>query len=280
MSIPPEPIIRGALRWLELIPTAGVQRARTLFATSQEYSDLTPTQYAEALEWGQRSGLFTSRTAAAAPDQLLEEIIVAGAPSWLPDADVLVQDTAEIPEDVLSAAETLGVSPIGTLACIRRAWGKVDTEIRRAIGDQGEAEILRHLRPRSGVAVDHVASWSDAHGYDIAVIDASAVCHLEVKATTRANRLTLYLSRNEFETMRSDSSWQLSMVILNEARCLARVYSVDREWIRSCTPIDAAQGGRWESARLDVPPTACEPGIPALAPFLADAASPLLTGKT
>lgn len=279
MSIPPEPIVRGAQRWLELAPTAGVQRTRTLFATSREYADLTPTQYEEALEWAQQSGLLASAEDAPGPERLLEEIIVVGAPSWLADADILIQDSTEIPEDALSAAEALGISPNNTLACIRRAWGKIDTQIRREIGDQGEREVLRHLRTRTGATVDHVASWSDAHGYDIAVGNSSLVCHLEVKATTRVNRLAFYLSRNEFETMLSDSSWQLSVVILNEARQLVRVHSVDRQWIRSCAPNDSAQGARWESARFDVPPAACEAGIPALAPFLVDSASPLLTGS-
>lgn len=279
MSIPPEPIVRGAQRWLELIPTAGLQRARSLLATSQEYADLTPTQYGEALDWVQRSGLLAAESAAISPEHLLEEIIVAGSPSWLPDADILIQDGAEIPEDALSAAESLGLGPLDALACIRRAWGKVDTEIRREIGDQGELEILRHLNPRAGVTVDHVAVWSDAHGYDIAVMDGSLVCHLEVKATTRSNRLTLHLSRNEYETMRSDSWWQLAIVVLGETRRLARVYSVDREWVRSCAPIDTARGGRWEAARFDVPPAACEPGIRALAPFMVSATSPLLAGQ-
>lgn len=278
MSIPPEPIVRGVRRWLDLIPTAGVRRARTLFATSREYADLTPTQYAEALAWVEQFGLLASGSETVAPEHLLERILVAGAPSWLPDADVLVQDSAEIPEDALSAAEALGVSPVGALACIRRAWGKVDTEIRREIGDQGEREILRHLSVRPGVMVDHVASWSDAHGYDIAVREATLTCHLEVKATTRINRLTVHLSRNEFETMRSDASWQLAIVILDKARHMARVYSVDGGWIRSCAPTDVAQAGRWESARFDIPPLACEAGIPALAPFLVDSASPLLVG--
>lgn len=279
MSIPPEPIVRGALRWLELAPTAGLQRARILLATSTEYADLTPTQYAEALDWVQGAGLLSNRKAHVSPEYLLEQIIFASAPSWLPDADVLVQETTEIPEDVLPTAEALGVTPIETLACIRRAWGKVDTEIRREIGDRGELEVLRYLDARPGVEVDHVASWSDAHGYDIAVTAASTVCHLEVKATSRANRLALHLSRNEFETMRSDCSWQLAIVTLDEARRLARVYSVEREWIRACAPLDAAPGGRWESARFDVPPTACQQGIPTLAPFLADPKSPLLTGR-
>ncbi|WP_424022806.1 protein NO VEIN domain-containing protein [Microbacterium sp.] len=279
MSIPPDPIVTGALRWLELVPTAGVQRARALFSTSRDYADLTPTQYAESWQWVQQSGLLGSATTPDTPERLLEAIIVIGAPSWFPDADVLIQDSAEIPDDALSAAAALGVSPLDTLRCIRRAWGKVDTEIRREVGNRGEHEVLRHLVTRPQVTVDHVASWSDAHGYDIAVFDPALACHLEVKATTRQHRLTLYLSRNEFETMRTDASWQLAAVVLDARLQLSRIYSVARDWIVSCAPADIAHGARWESARFEVPPAACESGIRALAPFLQDPASPLLTGR-
>jgi hypothetical protein len=215
----------------------------------------------------------------ASPETLLEAIIVGAAPSWLPDADVLIQDDTEVPEDVLSAAHALRVAPSAALQCIRRAWGKVDTQLRREIGDIGEREVLRNLDIRDGVTVDHVASWSDVHGYDIAVADGSEFCHLEVKATTRENRLTIFLSRNEFETMRADAGWQLVVVVLGDERRLSRVYCVVRDWVRRNAPVDGASGGRWEAARLEVPVAACEPGIPALGPFITNERSPLLTGR-
>lgn len=283
MSIPPETIVRGAQRWLQLIPVSGVNRARALLSTAREYADLTPTQYAESLEWVQRTKLLGPESKAtqiaAAPERLLEAIILGGSPAWLQDADILIQDTAEIPDDALSAGEALGVSPSATLACIRRAWGKVDIAARERVGAAGEAEILRHLDTlAAGVTVDHVASWSDAHGYDIAVAKSNRECHLEVKATTRENRLTLHLSRNEYETMRLDTAWQLVIVVLDQTLQLARVYSVMREWVDSCAPIDVVVGARWDSARFDVPASACTLGIAALSPFLRDQGSPLLVG--
>lgn len=227
----------------------------------------------------ERAGLLEAAPLARTPDILFEAVILGGAPPWLPDADLLVQDPAEIPEDALSAAEALGVGPTAALACIHRAWGKVDTESRREVGDAGELEVLRHLSTRPGVTVDHVAGWSDAFGYDIAVLDGFRSCHLEVKATTRENRLSLYLSRNEFETMRADPSWSLAMVVLNRARQLAKVYSIDRAWIQMAAPADTPGGGRWSSARFDIPEGASSPGIPALAPFIDSQSSPLLTGS-
>jgi hypothetical protein len=283
MSIPPEPIIRGAQRWLQLIPVAGIQRARALLATAREFADLTPTQYAESLEWIHEANLLGSGSeaseVAADPLRLLEAVIIGGTPSWLRDADVLIQNVAEIPDDAFVAANALGVSPSNTLACIRRAWGRVDTELRQRIGDQGEREVLSRLDTVPGVTIDHVASWSDAHGYDIAVASAQGRCHLEVKATTRANRLTFHLSRNEYETMKTDPDWQLVIVVLDHALRLSLIFSVMKKWLDSCAPIDTAIAARWDSARFEAPPAICEPGVPMLAPFLSDQTSPLLIGR-
>ncbi|WP_398433923.1 protein NO VEIN domain-containing protein [Sinomonas atrocyanea] len=152
--------------------------------------------------------------------------------------------------------------------------------MRRYVGERGEEEILRYLITLPGVQIDHVASWSDAYGYDIAVLGAMRECHLEVKSTTRANRLTLHLSRNEFETMKADEAWHLVAVVLDQELRLARVYAIARDWIQSCAPADTALGARWDSAKFDVPQAACTPGIPALAPFLSCEDSPLLVGRT
>lgn len=282
MPIPPEPIIKAARRWLEHLPAEGLKRARSLLTNAREYADLTPTQYAEALSWIQATNLVGADGKLNAldvpPDRLLEAIIIAGSPPWLADADLLINNAAEVPDDAMGAASGLGLSPDEALVVIERARSKVDLEARRLVGDSGEREVLRLLTPLSGVVVDHVASWSDAHGYDVSVTGSGTACHLEVKSTTRSNRRTIYLSRNEFETMRRDPAWVLAIVILDSELALSRIFQVSGAWVLDRAPKDTAPGARWESVRLDVPAAECIPGVSALLPLTADPHSPLLTG--
>ena len=48
------------------------------------------------------------------------------------------------------------------------SWGKVDTAARERVGAAGEAALVALLRERTDGRVDHVSTWSDGFGYDIA----------------------------------------------------------------------------------------------------------------
>ncbi|GAA4687305.1 hypothetical protein GCM10025780_37750 [Frondihabitans cladoniiphilus] len=266
------------------LPSAGVPRTRALLAGLSQYSDLTPTQYEESLSWLQRSQLFDlggrQTRLVTNSEQLLEATLLLDSPAWFADADVLIQDETELPEDVLAAGKALGLDEVTTYSVIRRVWGKVDTELRRQIGDAGEEALLELLRQSVSARVDHVAAESDGYGYDISVTTDDFQCHLEVKATTRLNRSTFHLSRNEFETMKRDADWCLVLVTLDrDLKLIGPIRAISRPWIQRTAPTDTSWESKWEAARFNVPSEEQIPGIQQLRVVIGDASSPLITGR-
>ncbi|MEU4572556.1 DUF3883 domain-containing protein [Nonomuraea sp. NPDC023979] len=254
-----------------------MKHTRALFASHSAYSDITPTQYAGALDWLQACGLVTEEGRVAGPPgpRSVMEAALRDA-LWLPDADLLVPGLVELPEDALRASQVLGLEPEDALAAVRHAWGKVDTETRSRVGSAGEQALVELLRAATDVPVHHVAAISDGYGYDIAVGDV----HIEVKSTTRRGRLTIYLSRNEYETMRRDPAWVLTLVRLDRELRPVSVATVDNGWIETAVPTDRSERGRWEAARFDVPGEAIRSGLPSVGPLLRVQGHGLLSDAT
>lgn len=279
MPVPPEPVLRAAVRWLEMLPASGTSRVRALLTTHSDFSDITPTQYESAYTWICETGLVDDlRGGEPAARRVFENAVARSGAPWLRDADLLVRGPDELPDDVLRAAQALRVSEADAYAQIRTAWGKVDTAERSRVGLAGELALVRLLSASVEGQVDHVATRSDGHGYDIAVSTGQVSAHLEVKSTTRRGRLTVYLSRNEFETMVRDPSWALVALRLDQDMEPQALATVPSQWITSQVPGDRSAHGRWESCRLDVPPDLPVPGIPSIAPLLAEGSSGVLTG--
>ncbi len=165
-----------------------------------------------------------------------------------------------MPEDGSSAAEALGIEPVEALAILRSCWGKVDTTERAKFGAVGECALVSLLESVSDFEVRHVAAESDGYGYDIDAAVLDMAMHIEVKTTTRRGRLSIFLSRNEFETMRRDPDWLLVSLRVDDALNPIATATIDRDWIAEAVPEDRP-GGRWESTRFDVPPHALTPGV-------------------
>lgn len=268
--LPSEPVLVAAGRWIRQLEHSGIARAQAVFGAHLEFLDLTPTQYGTALGWLRDLGLVTEEgrlagSSALTRFKLLEAAVLEAEPLWLRDADQLVATAAEVPDQLLAYGAALGLAPHEILAVTRSASGKVDTAARAAIGAAGEAALVRILRTVPGLMVEHVAEYADGLGYDIAVNGRALRLHLEVKATTRRGRLTVYLSRNEFEVMRHDSCWRLVVLHLDSAHQATAVGTVDSSWIASQSPSDTSPHARWESMRLDIPPGVAHPGLPDLA---------------
>ncbi|MEU6488476.1 DUF3883 domain-containing protein [Streptomyces sp. NPDC046887] len=277
--MPPDPVLRAAVRWLERLPTSGAARLCALFATHHDFSDITPTQYDAAYAWLQSTGLLNEgRSSVAVPRRVFDAAIAHSGAPWLPDADMLVRSPDELPDDVLRAASSLGLDEAEAFSHLRAVWGRVDARERERIGAAGEQALVGLLAASTDARVEHVAAWSDGFGYDIAVCSSRYPSRLEVKTTTRRRRLTVYLSRNEYETMRHDPCWELVALRLTADLQPEAVCTVLREWVASQVPADRARQGRWEACRLDVPPDAIVPGIPRLSPVLHEGCSPLLNG--
>ncbi|MFE2639973.1 protein NO VEIN domain-containing protein [Streptomyces scopuliridis] len=221
---------RAAVRWLTHLRVADVRRARVLFTHHPRYADLTPVQYAEGLAWLRRTGLVTA----------------AGRPV----VDISGSELAELSDESFAS-----VIP-GVL------WSRAAEEARAQIGAAGEQALLRLLRGSGVPSVRHVAEISDAYGYDIsAELTATQAIHLEVKSTTDPTRLQVNFTRHECEVMRTDTEWIMAAVLVGAEGKALSVATVRREWLLSVVPGDRSKDGRWQSARLAVPPEALTPGL-------------------
>ena len=266
MRLPPEPVLVAARRWLEALPTSGgISRAQSLFTNHPGYADLTPTQYATALTWLDDVGLLEGGGADLPPARrVLAAIFEKAPPAWVRDADELVRSPDELPSDIVSAGDSLGLDAEAVYQQLVGSWRKVDTTARAAIGAAGEAALVRLLEAAPGVRVEHVAAWSDGFGYDIAVWHEQSSAHLEVKSSNRSGRFTAYLSRHEYSVMCRDERWVLTVVRLGEDMCIAGVGSVPRSWVAANVPADAGPYGSWAAVKLDIPPHIVVDGIPQL----------------
>jgi hypothetical protein len=266
MRLPPEPVLVAAKRWLELLPTSGgIPRAQTLLTTHTQYSDLTPTQYATALTLLRDLELLENvDSPVPAASRLFGAIFEKAPPPWVQDADLLVQSPDELPSDITSAGETLGLGSDGMYAQLVGSWGKVDTSARERVGAAGEAALVALLTAIPGGEVDHVALSSDGYGYDIAFTRNGEEAHLEVKSTSRRSRFTAYLSRHEYGVMVRDESWVLVTVRLGEELDIVAVGCVPKEWIAANVPRDDGTFGSWATVKLEVPEEVVTSGIPQL----------------
>jgi hypothetical protein len=278
MPVPPDPVLRAAVRWLERLPLSSPARCRALFTAHSEFSDITPTQYEAAVNWLHTTGLLDDLHSSVPAQRRVFTVAVADSGTvWFPDADILIRGPGELPEDALRAAEVLGLDDSEAYAQIAAAWGKVDVAERERIGAAGELALIELLTTAVDARVEHVAAVSDGYGYDIAVHNGQNSIHIEAKTTLRRGRLAVYLSRNEYETMRRDPAWQLVTIRLTSGLEPAAIATVPRAWIAAEVPEDHGSYGRWESCRLDVPTHVPHFGIPALGPVLMADAPTLLT---
>lgn len=267
------------MRWLDRLPASGAARARALFTSHDDFSDITPTQYEAAYAWIRDTGLLDDMHSTIPAHRRVFDAAVAHSEAlWLPDADLLVRAPDELPDDLLRAAACLGLSEREAFAQLGAVQGKIDTRERLRVGAAGELALVELLTTSTQARVEHVATWSDGFGYDIAVHAAQHAAHLEAKTTTRRRRLAIYLSRHEYETMRCDPHWELVAIRLTAELKPEAVATVPKDWIATQVPVDQGAHGRWESCRLEVPPDLPVPGIPRVARLLAPSSSELLNG--
>ncbi|MGW6138108.1 DUF3883 domain-containing protein [Streptomyces sp. NPDC055140] len=267
-SLPPKPLLVGALRWLVHLQRSSVEQVWRMFLSHPGLRDLTPTQYGAALDWLRRESILLGAESKPVPmsDRLaglavLRAAVASVEPAWLRDADRTIRAPQDLPLDVASTAEALGVSALDAVRVIKAVWGKVDTHARAELGAAGEQRLVELLVDALDARVLQVSEASDGFGYDISVQGGGSALHIEVKSTNRRGRLAIYLSRNEYEVMCTDHAWQLVAVLLDAAGRIAGVGTVNREWITGSVPVDGSVHGRWESTRLEVPSAAVSPGI-------------------
>ncbi len=273
-ALPPESVIRAACRWLRLLKTSTCAQAWAFVRADSSYTDLTQTQYATALEWLTLMGLVHEKSGdvvlparlAGWPPHQIHQLLLARAlelsvPAWLPDADVLVTDDSEIPQDVAILADELGLAEMVVLSTIREVHGRIDLEHRAAVGRAGELALVGLLESQWPGSTTHVALSDDGFGYDVAFRPEATEWHLEVKSTTRRGRLVLHLSRHEYEVSLRDPNWCLLAIGLSSEQSLGAIATIDHVRLHDRAPTDTHPAASWESVRHQVQPTDLRPGL-------------------
>lgn len=276
-ALPPDAVVHAAARWLRLLGTSTIGQAWTLLRSDSSYTDLTQTQYAEALEWLEVIGVLDGRSADCSlpkdlidrPSDQLNEVVFSRAieladPSWLADSDVLVPDTSQIPLDAASLAAGLGLTDRGALLAIRQVHGRLDLELRARIGRAGELALVSLLEAQWPGSTLHVALSDDGLGYDVILFLGGHEWHLEVKSTNKLGRLVIHLSRNEHEVALLDPSWRLVVVGLAADLSPGAVATVDHPVLGQRAPKDSHPGSLWESVRHQISQQDLKPGLPFL----------------
>jgi hypothetical protein len=263
-----------------MVPASGgIPRAQSLLTSHRKYSDLSPTQYATAFAWLRDMGLLSFPGSGAPPaNRILGAIFENAAPTWFQDADELVRSPDDLPSDMVSAGQALGVGRGEVYEQLVSSWGKVDTAVREQIGAAGEVALVKMLRDATDGRVDHVSTWSDGFGYDIAFTQDPVAAHLEVKSTTRAGRFTAYLSRHECEVMLRDRHWVLVAVRLNSSLEVVGVGTVPKDWIAANVPHDSTPSVSWASCKVEVPSAVIEDHVLQLGADAAGALPPWSAG--
>ncbi|MGU3585320.1 protein NO VEIN domain-containing protein [Rhodococcus sp. C26F] len=237
-----------------------------MFVSHSDFSDIAPMQYDQGYEWLREVGLLgKGDPASPAAHRIFDAAVLHGQPFWLRDADDLIGSPDDLPEDATQAARTLNIDAEEAFSRISSIWRKVDTEERARIGSAGEAALLELLRSTTSARIEHVAAWSDAHGYDISATAPEYELHLEVKSTNRRGRTQFFLSRNEYEVMRRDPRWRLVSVRLDEELKIINIGVVSNSFIKATAPLDHNPLARWDSVRLIVPDVQIEEGLQELA---------------
>lgn len=254
--------MKASLRWLQLLQTSTVDQAAATLRANAAYIDLTMTQYSSGLELLTSLGLLdkgpsgvvalTSAVSCLPAEHvgkvLLERLLEVTSPAWLRDADVLIRDSDEIPDDAMETADALNLGPEITYSAIQTVHGHIDLEQREEVGLAGEQALMQMLERRWPGSTSHVAKISDGFGYDVLFRHAEQEWHLEVKSTTRRGRLVIFLSRNEYEVSLRDPRWRLVIVGLGPSMQLNGVATVKGEVFLRRSPVDSSKESRWQSA--------------------------------
>ena len=274
-TLPAENIMRAAARWLGLLRASTLGQASSIIHADATYTDLTQTQYASGLEWlrsielledDRHGGLGLSPSIKGLPDRqlnqlLFERTLERSMPAWLPDADFLVPDPGEVPQDAASLAEVLGLSEQASFLAIRNVHGHIDLAERARVGLAGERALIEFLECQWPGSTTHIAEANDGFGYDVLFRHGKENWHLEVKTTTRRGRLVVFLSRHEHEVSRLDPYWRLVVVGLDDQLRLGAVATVRQNELMGRVPRDTCTDTKWQSISHELAASDLQSGL-------------------
>lgn len=286
--LPPETVIRAAARWVWILNRSTIAQAWGLVGADASYADTTQTQYGAALDWLSSIELLVKGPAgpelapaakglspAEAHGLIFERSLERAAPAWLLDADILVPDSGELPQDAIRLAQTLGLDDDTAFLRARQVYGRIDLAERSRVGLCGETALVALLESRWPGSTNHVAKTNDGFGYDVAFNCGGTDWHLEIKSTTRRGRLVIYLSRHEYEVGSLDPNWRLLVVGLGDDLQINALATVKHEGVLGRAPTDASAKSTWQSVKHELAPTDLEPGLTFLQNPATDTGTPV-----
>lgn len=253
MPIPPNSVLVASARWLLLLESDTLERSRALLHSIKEFRDLTPTQYEVALNWLIDHSIidkFGELRFHGNRDEMLFEVAIKEA-IWFDDGTQLLNQDYDLPLDAEAAAQCLGIALDRAHEIVWTSWVKFDASERQRIGLEGELLLFKLLEKQAGVSVSHVSLKTDILGYDIVARYDDKRFNLEVKSTTKTNRVCFFLSRNEFDVSLRDKNWRLVIVLLKLGR-ISGLFEVSKSLINSRVPKDVHGKSKWQSVLIEV----------------------------
>lgn len=255
----PTRTLQAAGRWLHLLRGGSHSQAKSLLWNNAQYQDLSRDQYDRGFALLNRMGIYLPGEGLrhdliwASGEQLIAffaaDVIAENLPIWLEDS-VVEGAIADPPTEAMDMVSALELNEDWAPEIIRRAYGKVDLEMRAAVGAAGEAALTELLLQSGANAVEQISAFDDGAGFDLCVYVDNAEYHLEVKSTSKMRSLKIFLSRNEYEVSTRDPSWRLVTVGLDDKMQVAALATIDQATVRSHVPLDAPPVGRWASSQL------------------------------
>lgn len=204
---------------------------------------------------------------------LLAQFLVRVRPAWIAAATRgHVVRPELIPTDAASALSTTIQDPGEREAFLLSMGQKYDDIALPDIGHEGELAVMSAwaselaTRGRSDLreGILHVSLTSDALGYDVVAPDLHGEdMRLEVKTVGLTKRhLTVYLSRNEFETGVRDRRWRLVVCKRMGDGTIEVQGWLSASDIAAYVPLDRSELGAWATVRIDLVADQIRPGLP------------------
>ena len=143
-----------------------------------------------------------------------------------------------------------------------------DSTFAKELGTKGELFVIDQLVNVFGIKreqINHIAQRDDTVGYDIfspSTANFERKMMLEVKTSCRSNwPFHFYVSRNEIMTGKRYKNWRLVFVsaVDNEFNILGNIGFED---LVDLLPLDRANLGYWETAKLIMQPNWIDEGLP------------------
>lgn len=251
------PTIGAVARLLDLLTRSSPTRALEIVMSSSRYSDLSQSQYFEAMQLilsaanggAQRNRFDFPLDLHTHGRSLFEQFILIQDPAWLSVLEADQTSAEELPEEAVEWGNAFRLDSGAVLEVFRQRQGRADYQALAELGAWGEEQILAWLSELEESSVEHIAAEHDGYGYDILWRWRGSTYYLEIKTIAKAVAPRFFISRQESRAASALSEWRL-MLVPRTAKALDGVLEVPKRELVRCLPIDQGKTVSWESAKV------------------------------